>query len=247
MAVGVATSALSLALTLALTAGSSTAGATTVQVQPGQNLTEIASLYGTSVAALAAANGIADPNQILIGSTLVVPGTVASTAPSTGSDGESPTVTVVIGDTLSSIAVEYGVSVSSLAAANGISNPNQILAGSTLVVPGAATPAPAAVSPSHAPPPTVTVMLGDTLSGLAARYGVSVTSLSAANGISDPNQILAGATLVVPSATAAATPAPASAPPTVRVTSGDTLSAIAAQYGVSVASLAAANGISDPN
>jgi N-acetylmuramoyl-L-alanine amidase len=243
---GVVAGALTLALTVVMAAASSGAGATTVQVQPGQNLSEIASLYGTSVSALAAANGISNPNQILIGSTLNVPDAAAPTTASSGSGGGSGTVTVVIGDTLSAIAADYGVSVADLAAANGISDPNQILAGSTLVVPGAGAPA-AAPSPPSAPPPTVTVMLGDTLTAIAAQYGVSVPTLASANGISDPNQILVGATLVVPSAAASAPPAPSSAPPSVTVTSGETLSAIAADYGVSVAALAAANGISDPN
>ncbi len=43
---------------------------------------------------------------------------------------------VASGDTLSSISARYGVSVSALASANGISNPNFIEAGATLIIPG---------------------------------------------------------------------------------------------------------------
>lgn len=42
------------------------------------------------------------------------------------------------GDTLSGIAKQYGVSVSDIASANGISNPNKISAGATLTIPGSA-------------------------------------------------------------------------------------------------------------
>ena len=44
-----------------------------------------------------------------------------------------------------------------------------------------------------------TIASGDTLSGIASEFGVSVSSLAAANGISDPNVIYAGQTIVIPS------------------------------------------------
>ena len=48
----------------------------------------------------------------------------------------SKSYTIVSGDTLSGIAQEFGVSVSDLAAANGIADPNVIYAGQTIVIPG---------------------------------------------------------------------------------------------------------------
>lgn len=50
--------------------------------------------------------------------------------------------TVQRGETLSQLALRYGVSVSAITEANGIADPDLILAGSDLTVPGAATPAP---------------------------------------------------------------------------------------------------------
>lgn len=44
-----------------------------------------------------------------------------------------------------------------------------------------------------------TVQFGDTLSGLAARFGTSVSALASANGITNPNLIDAGQVLVIPS------------------------------------------------
>lgn len=67
--------AVSLVATSAVAAGlSQPAAAATVTVEPGQNLTEIADLHGVSVEALAAANGITDPNRVLAGSHLTIPG-----------------------------------------------------------------------------------------------------------------------------------------------------------------------------
>jgi len=59
------------------------AGAASVRVVPGDTLTAIAHRYGTTVAALASANGITNPNHIVIGSKLTVPapGAGATMAP----------------------------------------------------------------------------------------------------------------------------------------------------------------------
>ncbi len=53
-------------------ASSSVSCSTTVQVRPGDTLSGIAAQYGTSTSALAAANGIANPNQIRVGQTICV-------------------------------------------------------------------------------------------------------------------------------------------------------------------------------
>ncbi len=89
----------------------------------------------------------------------------------------------------------------------------------------------------------VTVAPGDTLSGIAARNGVSVAALVRANGISDPDQVTAGRRLVLPGSGGSSGGAGGS----YRVRAGDSLSAIAARHGVSVSAIAAANGIRNPN
>lgn len=111
--------------------GATTAGAATVTVQRGQNLTVIAGELGTTVAALMAANNLSDPNRVLAGQVLQVP----------SAGGGTPGSMVVVvgrGDTLTSIAARYRTTVAAIAAANGISNANRILAGSRLLVPLAA-------------------------------------------------------------------------------------------------------------
>ena len=94
---------------------------------------------------------------------------------------------------------------------------------------------------------TYTIRSGDTLGGIAQRQGVSTAALARANGIDDPNRIYAGQVLTIPGTASPAAAAPA--PRGVRhvVASGETMGAIARRYGVSVAVLARANGIRDPN
>jgi len=55
-----------------------TAAATTYTVQPGDTLSAIAAQYGSSVAAIAAANGIADPNLIFAGQVLTIPSSTSA-------------------------------------------------------------------------------------------------------------------------------------------------------------------------
>jgi len=110
---------------------------------------------------------------------------------------------------------------------------------------GATTPTPA---PSQPLPPTATtqtytVKKGDTLSGIAAKYGTTYQHLAAINGISNPNLIYAGQVLKIDGTTAAT---PASTTIYV-VKKGDTLSNIAAKYGTTYQHLARVNGIANPN
>jgi LysM repeat protein len=100
---------------------------------------------------------------------------------------------------------------------------------------------------------TYTVQVGDTLSAIAARFGTTVAELVTANGISDPNLIYAGQALTIPAAGnggGAISTGPSSASPTggttYTVQVGDTLSAIAARFGTTVAELITANGIRIP-
>ena len=80
---------------------------------------------------------------------------------------------------------------------------------------------------------------GDTLTDIARRLGVSVEELALANGLDDPDMIVEGHLLVVPSDGGSATE--------YVVQRGETLSDIAGKIGVPVAHLAAANGLDDPD
>lgn len=99
--------------------------ANTYTVRAGDTLSSIASKFGTSYQALASLNGIANPNLIYVGQVLRVNGSA-----NTG----SVYYTVRAGDNLSAIASRYGTSYQSIAALNGLANPNLIYAGQTLKI-----------------------------------------------------------------------------------------------------------------
>ena len=114
----------------------STAQADQVTVRSGDTLTALAVRYGTTPWALARTNRLSDANHIEIGQHLTVPSPI-SVSTSAGSRGVSRRVTVTLGQTLSAIASRYGVTVAQLVAANDITDPDMVRAGSTLVIPGA--------------------------------------------------------------------------------------------------------------
>jgi N-acetylmuramoyl-L-alanine amidase len=144
------------------------------------------------------------------------------------------------GDTLSDIAVRYGTTTGALARANGLSDPNLIIAGTRLTIPdGSSSSASAASGATH------TVRAGETLWDLAQRFGTSVNALARANGISNPNLIVAGSKITVSGGDGASATASMGGA-THSVQAGETLSDIAARFGVSVSSLARANGIQNP-
>lgn len=100
------------------------------------------------------------------------------------------TYTVQSGDNLSAIANKFGTTWQHLAQINNLSNPNLIYPNQVLVIDGQSAPAPTPVQ-------TYTVQSGDTLSGIASRYGTSYQNLAQLNGIANPNLIFAGQVLKV--------------------------------------------------
>ncbi|MFY0582219.1 LysM peptidoglycan-binding domain-containing protein [Cystobacter fuscus] len=117
-------------------------------MRSGDTLSGIAQRHGTTVSALAQANGIKNPDLIQVGQKLSIPGKGGTSAPSAPSAGSGGSYTVRSGDTLSGIAQRYGTTVSALAQANGISNPNLIQVGQKLRVPAGDHYQPAPSKPS---------------------------------------------------------------------------------------------------
>jgi LysM repeat protein len=144
-------------------------------VRRGDTLSAIAARYGTTPAALAAANGMSVNGLLLAGRTLTVPGASASSgvssedvsAPVSSSGG----YTVRPGDTLSAIAARYGTTPAALAAANGMSVNGLLLAGRTLTVPGASASSTTSASSSGAHPVAEYVSPGD-VGAIATADGV---------------------------------------------------------------------------
>jgi lipoprotein-anchoring transpeptidase ErfK/SrfK len=95
------------------------------------------------------------------------------------------------------------------------------------------------------------VRRGDTLANIAARLGVSMSTLAEMNGILNANLIYVGQVLVVPGVQASASAdidtAAGSSGSVYVIRRGDTLSSIAARHGTSLAAIMSANRISDEN
>jgi LysM repeat protein len=189
--------------------------------------------------------------------------TVAKTQSATPS-----TYTVKAGDTVSGIAGRYGLATASVLALNGLGWKSLIFPGQVLkLTSGTTAPAPSAAPPA-ATGGRYTIVKGDTISGIAARFGVSTQSVLTANGLSWSSIIYPGQTIAIPGTVLAAenvssvTPAPAapapavpepttpvvSTPPPPATTSyliarGDTISSIAKKFGVSIQSILDANGL----
>ena len=177
-------------------------------VQRGESLALIAGKYGTTVRAIADANGISNVDLIRIGQTLAVPagssggsstGSSGSSNSSSGSSNSSSGLagqrhTVQSGESLASIARRYGLSSSAIAEWNGIVN-GVIYATTRLVL---YNPGSLPVTTSSSGPVSHVVRSGETLSGIAARYGSSSRAIASANGITDVNKIVVGQQLSVP-------------------------------------------------
>lgn len=147
-----------------------------------------------------------------------------STTPSTNNNG---TYTVQAGDTLTAIANKYGTTVDSLVALNSIADKNKIYVGQILKISGTTSNN----STSY------TVQAGDTLSGIASKFGTTYQELARINNISNPNLIYVGQVIKINGASNN----------TYTVVAGDTLSEIAQKYNTTVSELASKNGIADIN
>jgi LysM repeat protein len=101
-------------------------------VQPGDTLAAIAEHWGTSVEAIVAANEIANPNMVIVGTRLRMP---YGAAPHVEASSGEEAYIVEGGDTLWSIAQRFGTSVEALMQVNGLSDASLLLVGQRLVLP----------------------------------------------------------------------------------------------------------------
>ena len=108
------------------------------------------------------------------------------------SQDDLPVYIVQSGDTLGTIAQRFGVPVNDLIQANAIANPNAISAGMPLKIPGLT-----GISGTLITQP---VPLGETFKSLSIRYHASQSILARLNRITSPQELYAGASLVLPQA-----------------------------------------------
>jgi N-acetylmuramoyl-L-alanine amidase len=136
------------------------AQAATHVVSPGETLSGIATRYGTSVPTLAKRNNISNVNFIVSGTRLRVSGSTHS---------QPARHKIQPGETLSSIANRYGTSISKLARLNRLQNPNLIVAGRYIKVPGRAS------VPSAAPASASSASIEASLERQSIAHGVDPT------------------------------------------------------------------------
>ena len=215
---------------------------TTYVVQPGDTLRSIAVRFDTTISALLEANpGITDPSLIVVGQRLVIPGPEAGDpsveiSPNCGPPGTE--IDVVVANFPSNVQVDLGIGVyraqpesvvTELTDGNGelettVTVPETAKRNEPWVVTvdTVATPRIRAssniftVSRSKSPtaPTTYIVQPGDMLNDIAARFGVSVQAILAANPqITNPNRLTVGEELLIPGQEANVTIAPLFGPP----------------------------------
>lgn len=204
----------------------------TYTVQAGDTLYSLASRHGTSVQAIMQANGMM--NYFLRAGDVIL-------IPPLNTPAEGPKVHIVQpGETVASIAEDYGTTVWAIMSANGLSN-YTIYAYRALYIP----------TVGDSGPIIHIVMPGETLYSIAEKWGTTVPYLMMANGLTTYDLFVYQRVLVPPDEWAewpADWPGVSPGSPwvpgsTYVVMPGDTLSGIAARFGVSVSSIQSANNL----
>jgi LysM repeat protein len=208
----------------------------TVTVQRGDTLWKIAARCDVTVNGILRANpGITNPNLIVPGQVIILPG---ATLPN---DTNTDFYYVERGDTLKGIAIKFHTSVDELLRLNPqISDPNLIIAGERLAVPRRTPGGGTGGGGINVPSGTqiYIVQPGDTLKSIARQFGTTTEVLRQLNPeITNPDVIRKGQPIIVPSSSN-----------TYIVQRGDTLGGIAVRFGTTVSALLRLNPqITDPH
>ena len=220
----------------------------------GDTLSGIANRYGTSIAALTAANNVSRRSLIHPGQVLTVPVPPGSGGQRIRSverreviaENGQDVYVVQRGDTLGDISTSFSMSLSELRALNGMaSRATRIYPGQKLIVTERAAATLSTSQRASAAPrggATYTVQPGDTMGQIADDHGIGLSTLRRLNGFSGRrSRIYPRQELYVREATVAQADA---SPMSYRVRRGDTLSKIARRFGVTVEDICEWNDIS---
>lgn len=227
-------------------------------VQAGDTLIGTANRFGLSVTELASYNNLSTSAELLRGQRLwLIPGKVASSTssrtPKTNSSSTAniatKSYTVKPGDGLIALAREFEVSVETLASLNGLSTTDNLYVGQKLKVPASVSKAPSSSSSANntssysGPTSSYKVKPGETLIGIANELGLSADQIAAINNFNANARLQAGQVIKLPVKKEVVSVQLNDKPVSYKVQSGDTLTGVAARYGVSISELAAANNM----
>jgi peptidoglycan DL-endopeptidase LytF len=220
-------------------------------VQPGDSVSTIAEQFGTTSQIIREMN-LLTTDALQVGQVLRVPNTTGAGTAASGDPAPAAgpfEYVVKSGDTLLSIAIEFGVSANDIVAANTLSNPNNLFVGQTIIIPNYQPQA--ASTPIPAVPYEYVIQAGDTLLSIAQQFGVSADVIMQANTLRDANNLIQGQVLFIPgyqgSTTGTASERTGAEAAVHTVKAGETLFAIAQIYNVTAAEIVAANRIANPN
>jgi peptidoglycan DL-endopeptidase LytF len=174
-------------------------------IRPGDTLNGIAVRFGVDAIAIIETNNLLTPDNLTVGAVIIIPN---YQPPSTaGSDDTSPPPGVVVpvtgddqvihvvqpGEGLFEIAGLYGIAPTDIAAANNLDNQNLLRVGQELIIPGVSR------REVLARQGTVhVVQAGESMLGIAIRYGVTVEEILDANELVDPDALFEGQELIIP-------------------------------------------------
>lgn len=154
--------------------------------------------------------------------------------------GETTTIIIQRGDTLSRLAIEYNTTIARLVELNNIVNPNLIYAGATLIVPSGESINDSDGN-STSGQTVYIVQRGDTLNQIARNFGTTARAIAQENNIRNINLIYVGQRLIIPTNRYDLNHT------IYKIQYGDTLWSISRRYGVSIATIVRLNRIQNPN
>ncbi|WP_207640679.1 LysM peptidoglycan-binding domain-containing protein [Alkaliphilus transvaalensis] len=215
-------------------------GTVPYMIRPGDTFYRIAVQFGTTVAALVAANPGVNPNMLMVGQQICVP-----RQPAYPPCPEGNYYTVRAGDTFFSIAAFFRVSVDDLRMANPSVDPMRLFPGQIICIP-LATPPVTCPTGTRA----YTVQRGDTFFNLAQRFNTTVEAIRRANPGIPPEALLIGQVICIPVGPPPPPPPPTTCPTgttpyTIRA--GDTFFALAQRFNTTVDAIRRANPTVDPD
>ncbi|MDN6275961.1 LysM peptidoglycan-binding domain-containing protein [Psychrobacter sp.] len=268
---GKVTASTSTAPTTSSTSSSSNSNTSSVdtqnyRVKSGDGLIALARRFNISTSTLASLNDMGTTDSLYVGQTLKIPASVdlsaASTTVSSNSGSTSSVATtnytVKSGETLIGIANSVGVSATELAAVNSSFDARaRLQRGQTIKVPATQETVDRQLNDKTV---SYKVKSGDTLTGVARRYNIGLSTLAAANNLTTSSNLIRGRTITIPSSGSAATASSSSSATSTTtntassgkklgntenytVKSGDGLIVLARRFGISVADLAATNNL----